>query len=492
LRFSRGRSGRGRFAAGVAAAVVLVGLVGVSCRAGAPASAGSPAARAGGSPATAGAQLWVRSFGPPASAAGLVASPDGGAVFVTGPSRVGGVIGYATIGYDAGTGAQLWASRFKVGGSSTYPPAIAVSPDGGTVFVTGASTGAGPDAIIATTIAYHAATGRQVWAARYSGGVARALVVSPDGKTVYVTGYAYGLSAVLGYFDYVTIAYDAATGARRWLARYSGPANRIDQARSIAISPDGQTLFVTGRSWGTGSRYDYATVAYAAATGRQRWASRYNDPANGTDFASGVAAAPGGTSVYVTGGSANSTRRTPNPFARDDLTTVAYDAATGAQRWVARYNDKHNGGDEGGSVAVTPDGRTVIAAGPSYGTDGTGYATVAYHAATGAPAWTRRALGYPVGVILSTQTLAVSPDSSTVYVTGPTPCGFCDYNYGTIAFAVATGTQRWMSRYNGPGKGDDNPSALALSPDGGTVFVTGMSTGVGPDAILATTIAYRS
>ncbi len=131
----------------------------------------------------------------------------------------------------------------------------------------------------------------------------------------------------------------------------------------------------------------------------------------------------------------------------------------------------------------------MIVAGPSFG-NRTGYATVAYNAATGAALWTRRVLGFPVAVPLGTQTLAVSPDSSTVYVAGPSPCGFCDYHYDTVAFAVATGTQEWMSTYNGPGKGDDNPIAVALSPDGRTLYVTGSTTG--PATWGFTTIAYRT
>ena len=86
--------------------------------------------------------------------------------------------------------------------------------------------------------------------------------------------------------DYATVAYDAATGAQRWASRYNGPANRDDFALSVAVSPDGATVFVTGASFGGRNRaccnsdWDYATVAYDAATGAQRWASRYNGPAN--------------------------------------------------------------------------------------------------------------------------------------------------------------------------------------------------------------------
>jgi len=474
------RGGRGRLAVGLTAAGVLVSMVGVGCGTVASESARTPAARASGSPAAAGAQLWARTYYPAGFTDAVAASPDGSAVFVTGAIRKNGVAYYATIGYHAGTGRQVWLSRFNIGGPYGAPDAIAVSPDGGTVFVVGQGSGSGAGY---ATIAYNASTGRQLWVSRYKW-VARALVMSPDGRTVYVTGYAF--SSNLGY---VTIAYNAATGARRWLARYNGPANGNDQARSVAISPNGKSVYVTGRSYGGTSRYDYATVAYNALTGAQRWASRYDGRANGNDFSSGVVVAPGGESVYVTGGSQNSTTRTANPSAHNDFATVAYNAATGAQRWVARYNDKYNGADEGGSVAITPDGRTVVVAGPSFG-NRTGYAAVAYNAATGAALWTRRVLGFPVAVPLGTQTLAVSPDSRTVYVAGPSPCGFCDYHYRTVAFAVATGTQEWMSTYNGPGKGDDNPIAVALSPDGRTLYVTGSTTGAATWGF--TTIAYRT
>ena len=322
---SKGWGGRGRFAVGLTAASVLVSMAGASCATVAPVSARMSASEASGSRAALGARLWVRTYSPSGDIDTVAASPDGRAVFVSGAIRKNGVAYYATIRYDAGTGAKLWVSRFKIGGGYEAPDAIAVSPDSSTVFVTGQS---GSGSGYAPTIAYSAASGRQLWVSRFAG-IARALVMSPDGKTVYVTGYR---------VHYVTVAYSAATGARRWLARYAGPGNRNDEARSIAISPDGKTVYVTGRSNGTTSHNDYATVAYDATTGTRRWVSRYNGPANGTDYASGVIVAPDGTSIYVTGGSEG--RSSSHDFA-----TVAYNAATGAQRWAARYNA--NGGGEG-------------------------------------------------------------------------------------------------------------------------------------------------
>src|SRR5215472_10509399 len=301
---SRGQGGRGKLAAVVTAAGLMVSIAGARCTAAAPESKATPAARASGSQAAPGAQLWLSRYDGRAHTypvpTAIAASPDGSAVFVTGWSRYHSAPSdYATVGYDAATGRQLWARSYAgPGEAADEAAAIAVSPDGRIVFVTGTS---GPLNGVQeyATIAYSASTGRQLWLRRYSGAggyaLARALIVSPDGKTVFVTGYSGGGNFSPRATDaYTTIAYDAATGAQRWISRLKGGSNGNNQARNIAISPDGRTVYVTGRSYGTTSRYDDLTVAYNAATGTQLWASRYSSPANGNDYANAVAVAPDG------------------------------------------------------------------------------------------------------------------------------------------------------------------------------------------------------
>jgi hypothetical protein len=144
--------------------------------------------------------------------------------------------------------------------------------------------------------------GSQLWAARYTGpghvGVAYSVAVSPGGVRVFVTGQSAGTN---GGVDYATVAYNAATGARLWAARYNGPTNTWSAASSVAVSPGGWSVFVTGVSEATSSGLDYATVAYNAATGAQRWAARYTGPAPGVDVANSLAVSPTTGTVYVTG-----------------------------------------------------------------------------------------------------------------------------------------------------------------------------------------------
>jgi hypothetical protein len=61
---------------------------------------------------------------------------------------------YATVAYDASTGARLWAKRFRRAGNSLdVANALGVNPDGSEVFVTGYSWGS-TDGFNHATVAY--------------------------------------------------------------------------------------------------------------------------------------------------------------------------------------------------------------------------------------------------------------------------------------------------------------------------------------------------
>ena len=439
-----------------------------------------------------GTQLWVKRYNGPGNgddgAASVAVGSGGGKVYVTGYSR-GATSGddYATVAYGAASGAWLWASRYSGPGNRLdIARAMAVGPGGGKVFVTGLSEGRRSGFDYAT-VAYNAATGARLWVARYNGPAngyddAASVAVSPDGGKVYVTGtIARGTSRE----DYATVAYNAATGAQLWVKRYNGPANRTDSAASVAAGPGGKTVYVTGSSTGARTGFDYATVAYSAATGAQLWVRRFSGPGpRGEDQAVSLAVSPGGGKVFVTGYSQGAR----SGF---DYATIAYNAATGARLWVALYNGPANNGDFAASLAVGPGGGRVFVTGNSAGATQEGdYATVAYNAATGTRLWVAR-YNSPANSFDVANSVAISPTGRKVFVTGVSAGVTSAGDYATVAYNAATGTRLWVARYNGPGSHGDEARSVAVSPNGGTVFVTGGSFGATSEGDYAT-VAYRS
>jgi len=104
-------------------------------------------------------------------------------------------------------------------------------------------------------------------------------------------------------FDFATVKYDS-SGTQKWVQRYNGPlGSGNDDAYSITVDSSGN-VYVTGRSMGTGSNYDIATVKYNSS-GVQQWVQRYNGPGNGTDWANSILVDDSGN-VYVSGLSAGS------------------------------------------------------------------------------------------------------------------------------------------------------------------------------------------
>ena len=442
-----------------------------------------------------GSQLWVRRYDGPANsydrATALASSPDGSAVFVTGTS-VDATLGtdYVTVAYESLTGARLWAAIYDGPGGSRpdldEPAAIRASPDGTRVFVTGTSRGRGSGQDFAT-VAYNLATGAELWVTRYDGPQhgrddAVAIGVSPDGSSVFVTGRSRGTGSGT---DYATAAYDAATGARLWVSRYDGPPHRRDVAAALGVSPDGSSVFVTGRSLGTGSGLDYSTVAYDAAAGTQRWVTRYDGPEHRRDIVSALGVSPDGSAVFVTGQSFSSARRA-------DYATVAYRASTGVELWARRFDGPASRHDAATALGVSPDGSLVFVTGESATTTSTygpaDYATVGYATATGVHVWEAGYNG-PANRHDGASALGVNPDGSEVYVTGISvgSTGYVDYL--TVAYDVATEAQLWVRRYDGSAHTTDVPTALDVRADGTQVFVTGWSIGATSTQDYAT-VAY--
>jgi PQQ-like domain len=307
--------------------------------------------------------------------------------------------------------------------------------------------------------------GAQLWVKRYDGAPdeeasATSVAASPNGKAVFVTGH----TNINGLEDYTTIAYNGVTGAQMWIKNLANSVSASGPpigGNWVAVSPNGKTVFVTGAARNGCCSAEYATIAYNAATGAQLWLKRYNPSASTPSVATEVVVSPNGQEVYVTGHSAGV------------YATVAYNAATGAQRWAKRFA----GYGSHASVAVSPNGKEVLVSeGSTSATTNKGsYVTAAYNAATGAQLWLKRYSGSKTYGDGDAHAMTVSPNGLTVFVTGVFYKEDGSAAYATIAYKVANGGQRWVKWYDSP-TGDstaDGANSVAASPNGKTVFVTG-------------------
>jgi len=292
-----------------------------------------------------------------------------------------------------------------------------VSPDGSTVFVTGESSG-GPTGKDYLTVAFAAATGRLLWAARYNLSFrdsARTLSVSPDSSAVFVSGYSVSDTNL----DIETIAYDAATGEQLWKSRYDGPRHQEDQANAMAVSPDGSRVYLTGFSEGSNRARDIVTLAYRASSGALAWVRRYNGPADSHDNGKAIAVSRDGSRVFVTGYRKGHQDR--------DAETIAYSSAD-KRLWLRAYNGPADDLDQGTAIGVSPDGKQVFVAG--FRTGGVfdhDYVTLSYRASSGDPRWEAF---YDQDSATAT-TLAVNPDGSAVYVSGVSGPDWATVAYST-------------------------------------------------------------
>lgn len=456
----------------IAALVGLLALTGVF----------SVAADAGA--ASRGTLMWCRRYDGPASsddvAYSIAVAPDGARAFVTGSSEGFPVASpsiasddYATVAYDAATGARLWVRRYDgpVHGTDQAVD-IAVSPDGSAVFVTGFSEARGGPGW--ATIAYDSATGATLWSRRHHGGAA-ALAVSPDGATVLVVGSAPSTNDTS---DYATLAYDARTGATIWARRYDGPAG-LDDAASAVFATAG-TVFVTGSSFGSDATWgDYATIAYDSTDGSRRWVRRLDGPGHGYDFAHAVVGSTDASRVFVTGESAN------RLGSDSDFATIAYDGITGERLWTRRY------GTHLVSYALDADatgnGSVVFVTGSLFRAASAGdFGTIAYDGATGARIWAKR---YSSPGVWNDTALAimVNAAATSVYVTGLSHRGSTGEDVTTFAYDASTGSRVWSRFFSSADAQTDVGRALDVSPDGAAVYVGGSVSSSSADYI---TLAY--
>jgi DNA-binding beta-propeller fold protein YncE len=311
-----------------------------------------------------------------------------------------------------------------------------------------------------------------------------AVVVSPDGRTIYLANSD----------DSITPVSTATGKARRRIAISYGSPGMNAGTDSMAITPDGRTLFTTVTDTVTQAALALARVDLRAG----REVGRVHVPGGVDQF---VMTKDGRTLYVLSGDSALypvdvATGRVgtaiPAPdYVLESAVSMAL-SPDDATLYIATNEDGPDGSDvlsgavtpvtlrtgaAGSSIklgwmpsslAITPDGRTLYAA--IDGLSGIGQlapnAVDVIDTATGRLRATLRWQAAPLY-------LQMAPDGKTVWV-----ASVVDNRIGTAddtvtCIDVATGrpgpsfsTSGWLNAYT------DGPAGLAMSPDGRTVFVT--------------------
>lgn len=327
---------------------------------------------------TEGTEEWVALYNGPGNAedrAADIAVDPLGNVYVTGRSmNAAGDFDYATVKYNP-VGTEVWVNRYDGAGNAWDEACAIVLDDTIFVFVTGWSVGAGTNYDYVTH--QYSSSGALNWTAVHNGPVGTGADYASDieldafGRAV-VTGRSYS-GAGMGY-DFATVKYDL-VGGLIWEHRYDNPlVNGDDEAVALVVDPGGP-IFVTGRSDGGITNFDYALIKLTGGGGLL-WVTRFDGAANGYDEPRDLALDSAGD-VIVTGESAG---------IGPDYATVKYNSM-GALQWVMQYNDPANSFDGATALALDSGDNIYVTGYSDVGALNTNFTTIKYDPA-GVVVWT--------------------------------------------------------------------------------------------------------
>lgn len=146
---------------------------------------------------------------------------------------------------------------------------------------------------------YAALDGATVWETVYDGPThggddVRSMRLDSQGQILVA-----GVQDLFWNYNYMALKFDSATGDLIWEASYDGPVGWYDVANCIAEGPGGSVI-VSGLSDGSGTGWDWATVAFDGADGSELWTQRFDGPASQSDEARDILCTPAGD-IFVTG-----------------------------------------------------------------------------------------------------------------------------------------------------------------------------------------------
>jgi hypothetical protein len=294
---------------------------------------------------------------------------------------------------------------------------------------------------------------------------------------IYVTGY---IDVPAEGRNYYTAKYDTNPGSLEvlvWEKDYDGPAHGFDEPSIIAVDNTG--VYVTGRSENTNTGDDILTIRYDL-DGTEKWQARYDGPSHLGDGANAMALR--GDYLYL-GGYVHR----GNVSKHADFVVLKYDKLTGEELWDETYDSRRNGNDIVTALAVDALGNVYVTGKSQESLNKVDtthdFFTVKYDG-SGDLLWEARDDGPGFGndepTAIALWEDPFNPGNVHVYVTGFTGSGAGEAyttDYYTVKYdADGALMENWGQSYNVPGYGNDKAFSIAVDSDE-NVYITGTSTG---------------
>jgi hypothetical protein len=194
----------------------------------------------------------------------------------------------------------------------------------------------------------------------FAGGPPTSVAITPDGATLYVGVSGDGFGLVQSF----PVANPSNTVA--WDGRTQNTGIQLDNVSDLAVAPNGSTLYVAGPGFNSAGVGESEVLALSIQPFNPKatpvWAKGLEPgTAGGIQLGTptSITVSPDGQTVFVGGTNAPSANSAVQAFAARDGTPGA-----NAQLPIA---PNPNGGQGLASIAVSPDGQSVLALGESFG-----------------------------------------------------------------------------------------------------------------------------